>query len=456
MSQERSISSPRPDWATPALDESFGIDGFVGVPSPTNPNVYTTLFSTTIEPTETNQRFFVNSGYRNKAYVSRFLPDGIIDTTFGEQGYAQIPHLEGFSHEGLRAFNYFFDKTGSFICTGIVLTNDNNIAAATRIMETGEIDKSFGSNGIMLYPLPESDGATPADNQTGGKQGSSRRNLAEGVEQILNAGSPDTVQGSRQSDGKIILMHQHHLLRINKNGSLDNTFGINGFLKIEDLRPRPAAPIKRLNLWNFTIDRENSITVVGSGSIWDAGPFDGVAFRYDSSGNFDNSFGDSGVLQVPGTDELFQFRGVHAFDDGTVLIAAAQFISGDATRHQDMKVLKLIRNGQPDPDFNNGEPLTIDLTPHSFIGSNILIDDGQRIVITGEESVVVPELYSTGAMIRCTPRGQMDSGFGLEGVALYKDLGSFFYRPSIQSGKNILVVTQDLTTRESKIVRFLG
>jgi hypothetical protein len=229
-------------------------------------------------------------------------------------------------------------------------------------------------------------------------------------------------------------------------------------LKIEDHRQTPTVPIKRLDLWSFTIDRVDSITVVGSGSIWDAGPFDGVAIRYDSSGNYDTSFGDSGILQVPGTDEIFQFRGVHAFDDGTVLIAAAQFISGDVNHHQNMKVLKLIRNGQPDPGFNNGEPLTIDLKPRSFIGHTILIDGGQRIVITGVESFLEwPYLYTTGAMIRCTPQGQLDSGFGLEGVALYKDLGAFMAPATIQNRQNILVVTQDLKTGSGSVIaRFLG
>jgi hypothetical protein len=123
-----------------------------------------------------------------------------------------------------------------------------------------------------------------------------------------------------------------------------------------------------------------------------------------------------------------------------------------------MKVLKLIRNGQPDPGFNNGEPLTIDLKPRSFIGHTILIDGGQRIVITGVESFLEwPYLYTTGAMIRCTPQGQLDRGFGLEGVALYKDLGAFMAPATIQNRQNILVVTQDLKTGSGSVIaRFLG
>ena len=233
------------------LDTLFGSGGFVALdiaPDTNDPAdfSYDTVGSIIVNDDGTilvsgtsDQRLASQSKTCVKAVLAKFRSDGTLETSFGSQGISSLTLIinEGFTF-GSSPLRLKSIGNGKYI-GGIGLIRgqfgdpNRQPAILIRYLENGAIDKSFGVGGIV--------------------------DLTVGSPVNLNVILYDfTVL----MDGKLLVLTAGALNRLKPDGSVDETFGDNGRLRISH-------------------DATTGFTVVSDGSIITSG----LLFRSTSSGN---------------------------------------------------------------------------------------------------------------------------------------------------------------------------
>ena len=88
--------------------------------------------------------FSIDINNRNHFALARYLPNGILDTTFGTNGTTFLPFLVTGSTNDL-AHSVQLQSNGKIIVSGA----SNNQSTVVRLTANGTLDSTFGSNGIV-------------------------------------------------------------------------------------------------------------------------------------------------------------------------------------------------------------------------------------------------------------------------------------------------------------------
>lgn len=194
----------------------------------------------------------------DQATVGKIGSDGALVDTFGDNGVLVVGIAEDQYYNG--GISTALQADGSVIvgaaynATGI----GDPVYALQRYTPDGELDTAFGDNGVL------------------------------DLDPALDLGEDAVV--AVQPDGKILVLGQSgndgqaSLLRLNADGSVDNTFGANG-------------------TFTFEADYATSLTVQADGKILAAGTSDGdfKVIRLNGDGSVDTGFGSpDGKLHVTG------------------------------------------------------------------------------------------------------------------------------------------------------------
>ena len=240
-----------------------------------------------------------------------------------------------------------------------------------------------------------------------------------------------------------------NLVRLNANGALDETFVNTSGLYSRSVTVQPDGKIiivtnrgvQRLNangtpdagftLQNFNIATIQGVTLQPDGKILICGqftqssiPINGMA-RLDANGQLDNSF-----LLDPSLPELVFFdSGVQLQPDGKILVFAFDY----------GKVIRLNNNGSLDPTFNDQTPLTAEQKINFQ-----LLPDGKIIVYT----------ENVGALYRLNQDGSLDETFE-NGKTTNGTIAVIALQPD---GKLVLggSFTEYGSLPENRIVRLIG
>ena len=255
--------------------------------------------------------------------VFRFNNNGSVDSTFGSNGATAI-----------QAVGLFLAPASG----GIALEPDGRILVATahndgggqrivaRLLPNGQLDSTFGSNGVAptfggdsVTVLPNGNilvgtgsvtsmyapnggvvkgfgihGQTPGfANEAGGFVVA---NNSAAVPRIITAGSIFTdlnLMSLNSVSGFLLVSY-------NIDGTLDNTFGIHGGVTT----PFPGNILARA--FAVALQRNGDIVAVGQTALTDTGSSDFALVRYNPDGSVDTTFGNSGFVSTPfGTSVAF-------------------------------------------------------------------------------------------------------------------------------------------------------
>ncbi len=152
------------------VDESFGNNGFIyknrnGCPS-------SVLGDLVVYPDGafllTAETYFPYPGILNPfgpceptIYVSRFLPDGAVDTAFGEAGTTDVTTTAGWA----KALGIYED--GKIVVAGLTTDfgTDPYLTFVARLLPDGTLDSTFANNGVFREFIfsPDIDPANPVD-----------------------------------------------------------------------------------------------------------------------------------------------------------------------------------------------------------------------------------------------------------------------------------------------------
>jgi uncharacterized delta-60 repeat protein len=277
--------------------------------------------------------------------LARFLPDGELDTTFGDNGTVYIPAEDNLT-------GMVVTPTGNIMLAG---ANETGTTLA-ELSAAGALDRSFGTDGVLhsawtdvgsyntaLGIAQGSDGSIYLAGTAANKNGTTNFSLlkvnAAGTQASTFNYALEPYSGGSAivyDDGMLVLggysssgapgsagdTSQFTLLGVNTNGTIDRTFGSQGVVRtsievtshIEGLAVSPSGDIVAVGT---AINSGTEYANDGSQVTTDIG-----LVRYLPSGKLDPTFGESGIVLALGDDVLPGIQSIESVETPAIAIEA--------------------------------------------------------------------------------------------------------------------------------------
>lgn len=213
-----------------------------------------------------------------------------------------------------------------------------------------------------------------------------------------------------QSDGKIVLVGYTNggsydyfaLVRLNTNGSLDNTFDGDGKV------------ISPVGAWGdranaVAIQSDGKIVVAGSSSTGTSGVI--ALARYNTDGSFDGSFGVVNTV-IGGQNDFASAMALQS--DGKIVAAGSSF--NTSTSQYEMVVTRYKTNGVIDSTFDADGVVITPIGTQGSSASAVVIQSDGKIVVTGNAGN--SSGYNDVAIVRYNSNGSLDNTFDSDGIAI--------------------------------------
>jgi uncharacterized delta-60 repeat protein len=343
--------------------------------------------------------------------LARFLPDGSLDTSFGVTGTITTDFGRG---EAIRAIAIQGD--GKIVAVGHTSEGpygDSDFALA-RYERDGSLDTTFSTDGKVITEFadmnPVAAWATVVVIQPNGK--------------IVAAGR---TEGWAYTTG-----YSYTLARYNVDGSPDSSFSMDGKVI--------AGTSSSLDEANALVLQSNGALVVAGATANDALP-DFSLMRYTPGGTLDISFGTGGRVHTDlaaGNDVV---KALAFQSDGKIVAVGSSQVGGGS----DFTLARYMADGTLDLGFGTGGRVTTD-----FLGTG---DEANAALLQPDSKIVAVGSYNSAssvnggfALARYNPDGSLDHSFGGSGkvtTSLGDSALGVLYAATLQpDGKIVVAGTQ--------------
>lgn len=328
----------------------------------------------------------VTSGNNRYALV-RYNFNGTLDPTFGNGGKV----VTTIANVNEIATSLLLQPDGKIIIAGSIAlpSSVDTSFAILRYNSDGSLDTTFGNGGIVATNIGDDhDSIGAIALQPDGK--------------IIAAGNEAFSRPPGEQRNSDIV-----LARYNSNGTLDSSFGNNGFVT-SDFGPFP----------NYFADDATAVLLQPDGKIIVAGDSDGSGYfdflvaRYNDNGSLDSTFGNGGFTKTDvgngyedgASDAVLQ-------PDGKIVLAGAALPN---SYDLDFALVRYLPNGSPDPSFGNGGVVVFGLDNlHDEELTAIVLESDGRLVALGDSN---NSGRSGFLLLRFFTDGSLDPDFGAGGI----------------------------------------
>ncbi|HZY80948.1 MAG TPA: hypothetical protein VFE50_15605, partial [Cyclobacteriaceae bacterium] len=333
-----------------------------------------------------NNGFVAVAGNGSNFEVARFNTSGVLDVAFNTTGKVIVP-VGGKADNPVRML---YDNSGNLYIAGASTQEGAFDPVSTfsiaKFTSAGAIDNTFDGDGRLNFNFNGLlDDERPRDM------------IFDASGNLLIAG--DSYQSS--------IGPQMAIAKVNPStGALVTAFGTNG-KKIISSSPG-YSQITRMAL-------DASGNIIGVGFVTVASTNDVMVVKMDANGNLLSGFGTGGKKIIPQAPAYEEVAGVKVLSDGSILIGGHKHVSDS---NIDIMVLKLTAAGELDPTFGtNGVVTTAVGAGNSFDYANdMAVDASGNIYI----AVSFTYDYSSPAIIKYKPNGQLATDFGKDGISTFK------------------------------------
>lgn len=315
--------------------------------------------------------------YSSVIVVSRFMPDGTLDASFGTGGnfsYTYNGNVESMAYKCLIKSN------GKILIAGHTTDYTNWGILLLQLTTSGVPDASFGTAGVVYQSLGPGE------------------SISSGLVQ--------------QSDGKILISgyssdagfnNAPFIMRFTSSGAVDNTFGTNGYVEL---------PVSEMDneFASVCVQPDGKILAAGhyqAGLSW----FSLLLARFNQNGTPDLTYGNAGVVKMNlgnVDDEFFDMQ----MDGNQCILTGFTVNQSDISYH--LLLMKFDENGSPVTSFgDNGKVIWGDV-PYTF-GDAVEIQSDGKIIVAGCTGEQLPA-DNNWALWRFTVDGTPDNTFGTNGV----------------------------------------
>ncbi|ABG57712.1 6-bladed beta-propeller [Cytophaga hutchinsonii] len=289
--------------------------------------------------------------------LARLLPDGSLDQAFGINGKLVLP----FGKAQNKLTDIALSTTGEIIIAGEYSDNTPMQTYVMRLTEDGSMDQSFGTNGLWTSSFMSNTFGTQIE-----------MDIYDEVMVASNSGF-DTVI----------------VARILINGTLDGTYGTNGFSTINILEPIVG---NRSQMRDMLIDSNEDVflgvVMTGSNNL----PPKASVFKLNYTGSLVSSFGSNGHFEFA--------EGYHyamAFTPENKIISAVMRVDGLPFFYTTTKDGQI--DSSPEYDYTLASEFFSGLNAYVRLEDITVLADG-KIVATGYTGSKSSSLAQTGISIR--------------------------------------------------------
>ena len=294
---------------------------------------------------------------------------GTLDAQFGTGGSTQVAFLTFQSDCKAMAIQ----NDGKIILAGQYIGGGKGNMGFVRLNADGTPDNTFGTNGSVSVPF---------DNT----------NVSVVSVQVLPNGQ---IIAGGNSDGLVTI------LRMLANGTVDNSFGVNGVVQfsgdlnaLTDLIILPGGKLAGCG-----------VADQGNGKLF-------AAFRRNADGTADNTFGTNGFAYVNVGTQPSVTR-MKAQTDGKLLLTGTVYVNNSTW--YELVLLRFNTDGTPDAGFGTaGKVLWFFANNGGYeLGNDLAIQPDGKIVVAGRIANSGPTVFT---VVRFNANGTKDNLFGTNGA----------------------------------------
>ncbi len=312
--------------------------------------------------------------------------DGSLDNTFGDNGVVNLKDIIGSSNSLQSKFNDFdFTSTGEIIIGGVseLIDSTGTFLVVVKLNENGDVNSDFGNNGTTKISL-EFHGITPIFLGNGKVaitqndkvivtkvENKQNESIYTRLIRLNSDGTIDNSFGTDGSfknyyfydsffnqnriqidfDGNIFYAEGYHIAKILETGVLDTTFGNSGYFGDIDLRVSD-------------IDFQSDGKIIGTFTGFNIDVFEyAVIGRLSQNGLIDSSFGLNGFKYIyTNTNDLIFCNSIITNEDDIISLGYAYTYDYDNDSSSTYSILtKLSHNGNFIEDFGDSGKVEINL-----------------------------------------------------------------------------------------------
>jgi uncharacterized delta-60 repeat protein len=343
------------------------------------------------------------------------------------------------------------NQTQKYLCPALIFLM---VLAMTIIARSapGDPDLTFGINGVFQYPgaLPNilrlQDVAAGPDGRlvTAGEYTTDSgsffavfRHLSDGtfdstfspaiIRPFIGSNRPGKILV--QPDGKIVVIGTTQseaaafvtLIRLNPDGTLDNSFNGSGFVTTRGGRASGARLLKDGKI--IVVGEVINDLITGTGGH--------AAFRYNPNGGLDKTFGNQGVAVFNNGGHVIGFTDLEVQANGKIIVVGATSLG------EDFLLMRLNNNGAADNSFGDRGSVRINIGNFDIL-TDVRIQGDGRILAAGDSSADLG-FAGNGVLTRLLPNGTLDNSFGNGGIAFIPSIQGNLKGLAIQNNGRILV-----------------
>lgn len=306
------------------IDSTFGING---VSAPMSGESYFTVLQTDGK--------IIQAGYEGDTKLTCHLPNGTLDSSFGNNGSMFLPDGISCGH-AKSALGIQADDKILYCGAATSANGGSSLMVIIRLHPNGSVDSTFNGTGYQYVDLPFTfDVGTGIAELPNGKLIVTGYSFAISYPDVVNA------------------------IRLDSNGEIDSTFGINGIFSLNTGYYDYGTGMK--------VQPDGKIVLIGYAT--EQFPyFKGKVVRCDINGKVDSTFGSDGLVTLT-TSILWD---IDIQVDGKILLAGLFASKGVLER--------LLPNGEPDLSFYDDGVFNWD---SSGVFRNVVVQPDGKIIAAG-------------------------------------------------------------------------
>ena len=347
-------------------DVSFGDHGAILTSPTTTGNVYSSNAKQCFIDADGKLTMVIQSA---KTGLSRRLPNGNIDVSYGHNGYSDVVSMS--------VMTAAKQSNGKIIVAGT--TNGFSDFMLARYNTDGTLDASFGNNGVVISDLGSSNDYLNA---------------------VAIAGDDKIIAGG---DGQVNGISQFTIVRYLPDGAIDASFGNNGVTSTNFDNIAST-------LTSLTLQTDGKIVATGRTVPNDGGDF--ALARYNADGSPDLSFNTTGRA----TDNFGFYdwgRSVVVNNNGKIYVGG---ISSDVSGFTHFRIACYNTDGSHDLSFNGSGSIFIEFGNSQDNLSNLALQTDGKIIAAGRTDMNLAG--DDIELVRVNTDGTLDNGFGNNGNGL--------------------------------------
>ncbi len=347
---------------------------------------------------------FTTIGEDTHMAVARFGSTGELDPSFGSNGIATVNVTEGSGKTAELARAVVVQSDGKIVVAGSVEHDTSSTGDAA--LDTDMAIARFDATG-QLDQTFGTDGITRLDLSTGAIVDTRfRGDTAWGLTLLPN--NSLIVVGGKLADGSSRTDIDYAVVKLTASGTVDGTFGTNGLVTL-DIGTGNDSPRTAI------VQLDGKIVV--SGHTSNAGVITTVLFRLLPDSQFDSSFGRDGIVNVALLPFIAEAYDVALQGDKLVIVGYGRDTSAGTV---DIISARFLADGTWDMTYGDGGITVLDIAGHNDRSRTVRVLPDQHILIVGQGQPTATT--QDGVVALLTPNGQPDTRLNGNGIALI-DLG---------------------------------